>query len=384
MMQKAGMYLSGDFTNAIEKIKDFTNNIFIGFKALPGMFDASTDKASSFGSVIQKISLLAFDMTSNIAKVPAGLKALFDVVSTNLTASMTLGISYLQKWVQEAELAANKILNIIPSEARTKEIGKLNKELAFTNTVIKATKELYDEEQGGLKNYMNFLIDIERQKANILNPTQSGAEDRIVAGKKSTGETPEQAAAKLEAKLKKLEASLMSEEEIRKLNFDNNLILLNQFQQTELDHIKTHEERLLKLKEKFAKLKDAAQANKIREELSQANLLNTSVISLVKDGEQEKTKAYGESFQKQMAMGANHSRSAFEMNKAIKMSDAFLSGAMATMHSYEFGTKIGGPVLGVTFAAMAAGATGGLIAGYFQSTISRQGHGRSCAKRRNI
>ncbi len=45
----------------------------------------------------------------------------------------------------------------------------------------------------------------------------------------------------------------------------------------------------------------------------------------------------------------------FKLQKALSIASAVLSGIESVVHSYNFGARIGGPILGATFAAIAAG-----------------------------
>lgn len=56
------------------------------------------------------------------------------------------------------------------------------------------------------------------------------------------------------------------------------------------------------------------------------------------------------------------SRKLFEIGKIAAIAEATVSGIEATIHSYKFGAKIGGPALGAAFATTAALATGVKIA----------------------
>lgn len=53
----------------------------------------------------------------------------------------------------------------------------------------------------------------------------------------------------------------------------------------------------------------------------------------------------------------SESEKAFKIGKIAAIANATISGIEATVHAYKFGSQVGGPVLGATFAATAAAAT---------------------------
>ena len=69
----------------------------------------------------------------------------------------------------------------------------------------------------------------------------------------------------------------------------------------------------------------------------------------------------GEHLRDMISQGANYSVETFELNKALDIATALTKAPTAVISAYEFGNKLGGPVLGGTFAGLAGAFTAAQI-----------------------
>ena len=69
----------------------------------------------------------------------------------------------------------------------------------------------------------------------------------------------------------------------------------------------------------------------------------------------------GEHLRDMISQGANYSVETFELNKALDIATALTKAPTAVISAYEYGNKLGGPVLGATFAGLAGAFTAAQI-----------------------
>lgn len=82
-----------------------------------------------------------------------------------------------------------------------------------------------------------------------------------------------------------------------------------------------------------------------------------AMAEITKYENEQMTKAKKDFFGHASYLMNSQSRKLFEIGKAAAISNAIVSGGEATVHAYKWGSKIGGPILGATFAAAAIAAT---------------------------
>lgn len=140
--------------------------------------------------------------------------------------------------------------------------------------------------------------------------------------------------------------------------------------ESELENMR-HEERLKKLAEALEAeriLKDDAAALELEleqehvDELERIRVNGLSAIEkeledVIKKGGAAKAKFTAKYLADISASTATHSKTMFEINKAAAIAGAVMDSKEAIVGAYKVGAKIGGPVLGGTFAAAAALAT---------------------------
>ena len=138
-----------------------------------------------------------------------------------------------------------------------------------------------------------------------------------------------------ERRMRTLADNLSTETELEQRHYKQALDLLNQAEQLKVDAVlpyhvlrerleKTHQDNLAKIR---------------KEENKQAANDNAAA------------------FKEQIAAAAQHSRSFFELNKAIAIATALIDAPKAVLSSYAYGAELGGPILGAAFAGIAAAAT---------------------------
>lgn len=72
-------------------------------------------------------------------------------------------------------------------------------------------------------------------------------------------------------------------------------------------------------------------------------------------------KAHVGVFSDMLTKAGERSKEAFQASKALGIAQATISGLVATVNAYKFGSELGGPVLGTIFGAVALASTGAII-----------------------
>lgn len=118
--------------------------------------------------------------------------------------------------------------------------------------------------------------------------------------------------------------------------------------------------------------------DKMRQIDNKAMLLQRTDMQKALDGflgiqtqyQQKSIEEQGQSFAAGISQASQHNKQFFELEKAAAIARALISARQSVVDAYAFGTKLGGPILGATFAAVAAAAQAANIAAIASTSYS--------------
>lgn len=96
-------------------------------------------------------------------------------------------------------------------------------------------------------------------------------------------------------------------------------------------------------------------------------------LGIQSDYQQRTTEEQGASFRNSISQAAQYNKAFFELDKAAKIAQALLSARQSVVDAYAFGTKLGGPGLGLAFAGVAAAAQAANIAAIASTSFGSSG-----------
>ena len=159
----------------------------------------------------------------------------------------------------------------------------------------------------------------------------------------------------------RLDDSLKAKSELLSRTYLEDTNLLEEAHSRELSSEEEFNAQKLALQEKFQKdmadLKD-----KKEEEISRKDAWRQLLGLDFKDRINKMTHTQkGEHLRDMIRQGADYSVETFELNKALDIATALTKAPTAVISAYEYGNKLGGPVLGATFAGLAGAFTAAQI-----------------------
>ena len=101
-----------------------------------------------------------------------------------------------------------------------------------------------------------------------------------------------------------------------------------------------------------------------------AKMTNSELMKIATSSDETMIEQQGKTFRKMLSNASSHSKRLFEINKAFQLAEAAVNAPSAVLGAFNFGSKIGGPILGGVFAATAAAAAAVQIAAISSASFS--------------
>ncbi|MEE8543236.1 MAG: hypothetical protein V3S94_05200 [Gammaproteobacteria bacterium] len=322
--------------------------------------EAANDAMARIGLVIKgvsnqlavKLSPLILEVADRIRGAATESRGFGDAIQTGIESSIRLmggfikGFREFQRQLLKIDLAAKDLrrrglgLFVSPSELQTalRDVERAAGTLAAFQNIPPFDADAFIENVRLKSEAVTAAVKAVTSGADVGDPL-----GRLTGG---GGEDPELEALreKSEKRLEIIRQGLLSEREAEQEAFADKLAVLEEgrqlltigdeeFQAQKEALEKQHQERLTGIQEQ----EGAARAR------SEAQMMANRVAAV---------SGFLAQMTSQLASAAEDN---FKLQKALSIASAVLSGIESVIHSFNFGARIGGPILGAVFASIAAG-----------------------------